>query len=342
MIASVSLRSMPFKSTIVIEPPRLPPWLNAKTAGTVILGLAVLVTGFSSFYTVPVDSVGVQLRFGRYIATTNPGLRFKIPFIDQAIIVPVQRVQKLEFGFGTPGSTSGWQSADSDEQREERSMITGDRNSVWVEWVVQYHVDDPYKYLFAVRSPEDTLRDASESVMREIVGDRTLDEVLTVGRSEIEVEMKRQLSGFSDRYSLGLAVAQVQLKEVAPPPEVRDSFNEVNQSQQERERLINEARGQYNRAVPSAKGQADRLVAEAEGKATRRVNEAEGDAARFNVVFTEYEKAPEVTRQRLYLETMGEVMPHFQKRILMDGQPGSNLLPLLQIDPESKPPARRP
>ena len=332
---------MPPRPTIVIDTSQLPPWVNRRTITAVVLALLGLAAVLTSFYTVPLDSVGVLLRFGKYTTTTSPGLRFKIPLVDQAILVPIMRQQKLEFGFNTPGATSPYQESPRREQEEERSMITGDRNSVWVPWVVQYRVDDPKHYLFSVRNPEATLRDLCESVTREIVGDRTVDEVLTIGREEIESQMLVKLNEFTQRYSLGLKVDQVQLKDVVPPPMVRDSFNEVNQSQQERERLINEARGQYNRAVPNAKGQADRLVAEAEGKAVRRINEAEGDAARFNAVFTESETAPEVTRQRLYLETMTKVVPSFQRRILMDGKPG-NLLPLLQLESAPKPAAKNP
>jgi modulator of FtsH protease HflK len=317
---------------IIIEPPRLPAWLTPSRILLGVVVVAVALTGLQAFYTVPQDSVAVVLRFGRNIATTEPGLRFKIPLVDQRIIVPVERQQKLEFGFSSPGSTNFFQASDDRrEQAMESAMISGDRNAAVVEWVVQYRITNPTNFLFKVRNPEATLRGVAEAVMREVVGDRTVDEVLTIGRQDIESEALKKMIVLAERFELGLSIQQLQLKDVTPPPAVQASFNEVNQAQQERERLINEARGEYNRAVPRARGDADRVIAEAEGQATRRVNEARGDAERFHAVFTEYEKAPAVTRQRLYLETMAEVLPAFQRRILLDEQT-SGVLPFLNLD----------
>lgn len=296
--------------------------------GVVIFFLVIgLISCFSS---VPADSVGVLLRLGKYSGTVQPGLRFKLPFgIDQLVIVPVERQLKLEFGFNTPGYTNPDQS--SQEPEAEHSMVTGDLNMAIVEWVVQYRIDDPRQFLFQVRNPGQTIRNAAESAMREIVGDRTIDEVLTIGRQEIEVESLLRLQEVSKLYRLGISVMQVQLKDVNPPRVVQNSFNEVNQAQQEREQMINVANGEYNKAVPRARGQADQRLRGAEGYALQRVNEAKGDAARFNSLLTEYVKAPEVTRQRLYLETVADVLPKLERKIIVDDKVGQ-LLPLLNLN----------
>lgn len=319
---------------IDIRPPKLPDWVGPRLVLPVLGALVLLAGVFTSVFTVPADSQAVILRFGKFQGLRDSGLQFKLPFgIDQHLIIAVLRQQKMEFGFGTPGATNDFQYTSRDEQMRERSMITGDRNSALVEWVVHYRVTEPKDYLFAVRFPEDTLRDVSESVMREVIGDRSVDEVLTVGRSEIESRALELHREYVKRYSLGVFIDQVQLKNVTPPLPVQASFNEVNQSQQERDRMINEAMGARNRVVPRTRGEADKQIAEAEGEAIRRVNESEGDAARFTTLFKEYDKAPAVTRQRLYLETMAEVLPKFQRRILMDSSQSIPPLPLLSLDP---------
>jgi membrane protease subunit HflK len=297
----------------------------------VVLVLSLLLT---SVYTVQAESQGVVQRFGRYVKTVDPGLRFKLPFgIDQVSIVPVRRQLKQEFGFGTEGATDATQF--SLEQTEERSMVTGDLNTATVEWVIQYRVREPQKFLFKVRDPGLTLRDLSESVMRTVVGDRTVDEVITVGRQEIEVDALLQLQERVDLYELGLSIDQVQLKNVNPPLPVQPSFNEVNQAQQEREQMINVANGEYNKEVPRARGEAEQKTQAAEGYAIKRINEAEGDASRFNAVFAEYSKAPEVTKQRIYIETMRQVVPTLGKKIILDEQ-ASQILPLLQLSTQSE------
>jgi membrane protease subunit HflK len=243
----------------------------------------------------------------------------------------VRRELKQEFGFGpTPGATNPSQAASPRVQAMEKNMVTGDLNAALVEWVVQYRIEDPRTYLFTVRRPAETLRDVSESVMREVVGDRTVDEVITVGRQEIEAEALKKMQELANKYGLGLSINQVQLKDVNPPGPVQASFNEVNQAQQERERAINLARGEYNKVVPRARGQADQSVQEAEGYATERVNRALGDAARFEAIFAAYAKAPEVTRRRMYLETMGKVLPTLGPKIVLDHD-ATQVLPLLSL-----------
>ena len=298
----------------------------------VIPCLLLAIAVYTSVYTVQAESQGVVLRFGRYIKTVEPGLRFKLPMgIDQVSIVPVRRQLKQEFGFGTSGSTNATQY--SDEQTEERSMVTGDLNAATVEWVIQYRIREPQLYLFNVRDPGLTLRDISESVMRTVVGDRTVDEVITIGRQEIEVDALNQLQNQVNKYELGLSIDQVQLKNVNPPMPVQPSFNEVNQAQQQREQMINIANGEYNKEVPRARGEAQQKIQAAEGYALKRVNEADGDVSRFNAVLAEYLKAPEVTKQRLYIETMRKVMPAMGKKIIIDDE-AKQILPLLQLSPE--------
>ena len=298
----------------------------------ILLGLIAI---FTSIYQVPADSNAVILRFGKYTKTVDRGLHFKMPFgIDRKFIVPVRRQLKMEFGFGTSGATNRWQYSQRAVQAEEMSMITGDRNAALVEWVVQYHVDDARKYLFRVSNPERTLRHASESVMREVVGDRTVDEVITIGRQGIETEAVTKLQALVNHYGLGLGINQVQLKNINPPRLVQASFNEVNQAQQERDRMVNIARGEYNKKVPRSKGVADQKVAEAEGQATQRINEATGDAERFLALFNEYAKAPDVTRERLYLERMKEVLPNIKSKIIIDGDVGNSPIPLLHLGQE--------
>lgn len=297
----------------------------------VVVGLIVVAGGLTSFYTVPADSEAVVLRFGEPIATSKPGLHFKLPFgIDHAIRVEVTRQLQQEFGYGTAGATNPWQFTNTTEQELEKSMVTGDLNAALVEWVVQYRIEDPRQYLFAVRDPDETLRALSESVMREIVGDRTVDEVITIGRKDIEDEATVQLQKATVNYAMGLRIDQVQLKNVNPPQRVQSSFNEVNQAQQERESAINRANGEYNKEVPRASGEADRAISTARGYAAKRVNEAEGDVASFEALLVEYSQSPDITRRRLYLETMSEILPKIGKTIIIDEET-KGVLPLLNL-----------
>ena len=295
---------------------------------------------WTAYYTVPSDSVAVVQRFGKYLKNVPPGLHFKLPLgIDAATIVPVKRQLKQEFGFTTPGATDPYQSRRGRrreairETRLETEMVTGDLNAALVEWVVQYRISDPVKFLFEVREPSETLRYVSESVMREVVGDRTVDEVITIGRQEIETEALLKMQALSTKYEMGISIDQVQLKNINPPRPVQESFNEVNQAQQEKEKLINEARRDYNKVIPLAEGEKDQRIREADGYRLKRINEAEGDASRFNSLLTEYIKAPEVTRRRIYIETLQDVMPSIRSKIIVDEQM-QGILPLLNLDAE--------
>ncbi|HEX5397961.1 MAG TPA: FtsH protease activity modulator HflK [Verrucomicrobiae bacterium] len=294
---------------------------------------------WTSYYTVPADSIAVVQRFGKFIGTADPGLHFKIPGgVDKVTLVPVRRQQKLEFGYGTANATNPYQ--DSHEPKQEQDMVTGDLNSASVEWVVQYRIDDPQEYLFATSDPEETLRAASEAIMRQIIGDRTIDEVVTFGRQDIENSCLPLLQDVAKQYQLGLRVDLVQLKNINPPQPVQASFDDVNNAQQEKQRDINQATGEYNSIIPKARGQAAQAIAEANGYAAKRINEATGDAAYFNSLFAQYEKAPEVTRQRMYLETMSEVIPRMGPKIIVDAQAAKMmpfLMPLQRDDSKLKP-----
>ncbi len=302
--------------------------------GAVIFAVLILagLVAWTALYTVPSDSVAVVQRFGKYRTDVPPGLHFKLPLgIDTATIVPVKRQLKQEFGFTTPGARDAYQSPDPQDAKRERPMVTGDLNAALVEWVVQYRISDPAKFLFEVREPRGTLRYVSESVMREVVGDRTVDEVITIGRQEIESEALTKMQDLSTKYAMGSSIDQVQLKNITPPEPVQESFNEVNQAQQEKEKLINEARRDYNKVIPLAEGEKDQRIREADGYRLKRINESEGDVARFNALFAEYRKAPEVTRRRIYVETLQEVLPGIPSKIIIDERT-HGILPLLNLD----------
>lgn len=311
-------------------------WLMARVTsilqrapGLWVLGGLLLIGVLMSFYTIPAESEGIVLRFGRYIEKVPSGLHYKIPFgVDEVITIPTQRQQKLEFGFATSGFSNPDQV--SDEPQLEKAMVTGDLNAALVEWIVQYRITDPEKYLFVVRDPGLTLRDVSEAVMREVVGDRTVDEIITIGRQEIEESALQRMRELADHYQLGVSINQVQLKNVNPPLPVQPSFNEVNRAQQDRENAINLANGEYNKAVPKARGEADQAIRAAEGYRFKRVNEAEGDVAAFNQVLEQYLKAPDVTRTRIYLETLSEVLPQVKQQIIVDDTV-QQILPLLSL-----------
>ncbi|MGH7942909.1 MAG: FtsH protease activity modulator HflK [Limisphaerales bacterium] len=292
----------------------------------VLVILAIIVTGF---YTVPADSQAVVQRFGKYTSTEEPGLHFKIPLgVDQVTIIPVSRQLKMEFGYSSANALNPHQ-GDTDPDAT-MDMVTGDLNEAEVEWVVQYRITDPTQYLFAVQDPEDTLRAGSEAVMREVIGDRTIDEVITYGRQDIENETLVLLKALVQEYKLGISIDLVQLKNVNPPEPVQAAFNDVNNAQQEKQRDINQAQGQYNTVVPKAHGEADEMISVAEGNAAQRVNEANGDAAYFDDVLAQYVKAPDVTRRRLYLETMAEILPKIGNKIIID-EDVTRVLPLLPL-----------
>lgn len=298
----------------------------------ILLGLVALVVASTAFYTVAPEEKGLILRFGKYVGEADSGLHWKIPLgVDRVIKLPVQRQLKQEFGFESPGGQTGFRTLDLPRDLSAESlMLTGDLNVATVEWVVQYRIDDPYRFQFRVRRPEETLRMLSEAVMRQTVGDRTVNEVLTVGRQAIATMVEETLQELLEQYETGLRVVQIVLQNVTPPDPVRPSFNEVNQAEQQREQMINAAQSEYNRVIPRARGEALQTITQAEGYALDRVNRAEGDATRFNALYLEYQRAPEVTRRRLYLETLGTVLPQAGQRVIVDDAARS-VLPLLNL-----------
>lgn len=304
--------------------------LGLAIAGAIVLFLlGVLAT---SFYTVQPEERAIVKRFGAVIGVTDPGLRFKLPLrIDQVQRVATERILKQEFGFRTVGERAG-RTRYSDKPFEEESlMLTGDLNVIDLEWVVQYRIADPIKFLYRVREPTRTLRDISESVMRRVVGNRLGAEVLTVARVDMQQQARDEIQSVMDTYDSGIHIVTVELQDVLPPTRVQPAFNEVNEARQERERTINEAQKRINQEVPRADGAALRIIAEAQGYAIERVNLAEGESARFRAMLVEYREAPSVTRTRLYLETMREVLPGVGRVLMVqEGQLGP--LPLLNMD----------
>ena len=292
----------------------------------------------SVFYSVPADSEGVVLRFGRYIRTTQPGLHAKLPWpMENVLKVPVQRIQTLEFGFQTlePGRVTIYERT---EQHEDVAlMLTGDLNLAHVEWVVQYRIKNARDYLFrigGVRDPalavSDAIRDVSETVMRQLAGDASVDEVITMGRVQIASDSKVEIQRMLDDLKTGVEIVTVKLQAATPPEEVKDAFDEVNRARQNKERVVNEAMGERNRLIPAARGQRDRMITEAEGYKERAVLEMTGRANAFLAQLTEYEKAPEVTRTRLYLEAMEEVLSRVDQKIIIDESVPS-VLPMLDL-----------
>ncbi len=300
----------------------------------ILAGMILLMLLWMTFFQVRPEEVGVITRFGRYIRQEKPGLHMKIPILERLYKVAVERQQKEEFGFRT--TSSGIKSQYTKiGTADESLMLTGDLNLADVEWVVQYRINDAYKFLFKVREPVSTMRDISEACMRQIVGDRTVNEVLTVGRIEIATSVQEEIQELCTEYSLGIKIEQVVLQDINPPDPVKDAFNAVNQAQQEKETLINQARSEYNKIIPKASGQAEETIQKAEGYATERVNNALGEASRFNALYREYIKAPEVTKRRIYLETMSSVIPKLGNKIITDEE-GNNVLPLLQMQMNNK------
>lgn len=300
-----------------------------KNIRLIVVGLIAAMAVFASFFTVETEEVGVVMRFGKYVSIADPGLNFKVPFIDEVEYVPVQRQLKQEFGYRTTsaGISSSYRKAG---YGGESLMLTGDLNLADVEWVVQYRIDNPYNYLFKVRNADETLRDLSEATMRQIVGDRTVDEVITVGRVEIASQAEVFLQNSVNEYEMGIRIEQIVLQDANPPDPVKPSYNGVNEAQQQRETLINQARAEYNRVIPRAAGEAEQTIQQAEGYALNRVNRAEGEVSRFNDLYNEYIKAPEVTKRRIFLETMEEILPKMGQKIITDEE-GNSVIPLLQL-----------
>jgi membrane protease subunit HflK len=297
--------------------------------------LLLLIGVVTSFYKVDTEETGVLLRFGHFSSFAEPGLHLKIPFgIDRIYKVKTGRVFKEEFGFRT--LKAGVRTTYTKRNLEDESLtLTGDLNVSDVEWIVQYQIADPFKYLFRINNPEETIRDLSEAVVRKVVGNSNVSEVLTTERAMLADNIHKDLQEILNSYDIGIRIVTVKFQDVNPPDPVKAAFNEVNEAEQQKESLIFQAREQYNREVPKARGVARRTIQEAEGYAVERTNKARGETSRFLALLTEYRKAPKVTRQRLYLETLERILPQLEEIYVMDPA-GSGALPLLPLRTEKK------
>ena len=297
----------------------------------IIIAIILFFFGSSCFYTIGVAEVGVIQRFGKFVRITQPGLNFKLPRgIEKVSKVKIRYVFKEEFGLRTLQAGIKTRYAPGSAYQNESLMLTGDLNVAIVPWIVQYRIKDPYNYLFKVRNVRKTLRDLSESTMRLVVGDRSINEVISK-REEIATYAVEVLQKELDKAETGIKVVTIEMKKTNVPEPVQPSFNEVNQAVQEKERMVYQAREQYNKVIPVAKGTAEKTIKEAEGYALDRVNRAKGDAARFLSLYAEYSKAEDVTRRRLYLEAMQEIFPSMGNKYIVDADQ-KNFLPLLNLE----------
>ncbi|MGD9210513.1 MAG: FtsH protease activity modulator HflK [Desulfobacteraceae bacterium] len=293
--------------------------------------IILLLLASSTFFTVAVEEVGVVQRFGKYVRTCQPGLNFKFPAgIEKVTKVKVRRVYKEEFGFQTLTSSTQNHFRAESENTNVSLMLTGDLNVALVPWIVQYRIKDPYNYLFKVNDVRRLLRDMAEAAMRLVVGDRSINEVITK-REEIAIDAKNVLQAELDHAQTGINIVTIEMKKTNVPVPVQPSFNEVNQAVQEKEQLIYQAREDYNKAIPAARGEAERTVKAAEGFSLDRINRAKGDSARFKALYAEYAKAKDVTRRRLYLEALRDLIPKMGPKFIVDADQ-KNLLPLLNLE----------
>jgi modulator of FtsH protease HflK len=300
----------------------------------VVLVIVIILLASSTFYTVKQDEVGIVQLFGRYVRTTQPGLNFKLPIgIEKVTKVNVKQIRTEEFGFTSAGSDNRQRFNSGNENENVALMLTGDLNVALVPWIVQYRVKDPYDYLFKVRDVRRILTDMSEAAMRLVVGDRSIDEVIN-RRDEIAVEAKGLLQKELDQAETGIHIVTIEMKRTNVPGPVQPSWNEVNQATQEREQMIYQAKEEYNKAIPAARGEAERTIKTAEGYALNRVNRSKGDAARFTSIYNEYVKAKDVTKRRLYLETLRELFPKLGPKYIVDADQ-KNFLPLLNMANQS-------
>ena len=298
---------------------------------TVIILIVIALIAFSGIKVIPTTDNGVVTRFGKYTKTLSPGLNFVIPFVDQVYKVPVKTVQKEEFGFRTARSSerSEYQNA----ILRESSMLTGDLNIINVEWVIQYKIVDPKAWLFNVEEDQrnKTVRDVSKSVVNSLVGDRAIMDIISLDRDSIAILAQEKMNEKYKQIGLGISVSSVQLQNIVPPYEVQAAFEDVNIAIQDMNRLINEGKEAYNKEIPKAKGEAQKMIEEARGYASERINKAKGDVARFNAVYSEYVKAPDITRRRLYLETLDAIFKNNENVTLIDKNL-KNFLPLKELN----------
>lgn len=322
---------MKYKKVIIGGEEFMIPKLATVGNSILIIGVVAMALIWSTFYSVGPDEVGIILRFGKYVRTTQSGLHMKLPFGVEKVLKPkIRKRFTQEFGFRTvkPGVQS---TITKTGFGNESLMLTGDLNSAVVNWIVQYQIKDPMDFLFNVRKVEGTIRDISEVAMRQTVGDRSVDEILTFGRGEINQEVQAVMQQILDSYGIGVQVVLVNLQDVDPPPSVKPAFDEVNAATQDMDRLIQEARREFNESVPQAKGQAQKKIRQAEAYAVERINLSEGEANRFISVYNEYRKARRVTRRRMYLETLAEVLAKIENKWIVEGNDGG-ILKLLDLN----------
>ena len=307
------------------------PKFNLPGLPIIILILFILYMGSSMVYTIGVDEVGIIQRFGKYIRTSQPGLNFKLPAaIEKITKVKVRRVYKKEFGFRSLRVDDKQRFSSESESDSVALMLTGDLNVALVPWIVHYRINDPYNYLFKIREVDALLSDMSEAAMRLIIGDRSINEVISK-RGEIAEEAKAVLQAELDKSEAGLSIVTIEMEKTNVPEPVQQSFNQVNQAVQEKEKLIYQAREAYNKALPEAMGEAERTIRVAEGYALDRVNRAKGDAARFVALYQEYAKAKDITKKRMYLEMLKDIIPKLGNKYIIDANQ-KNVLPLLNLE----------
>jgi membrane protease subunit HflK len=301
-------------------------WQSLRFKGSPILVLlpvaVILLSLWTAWFTVQPEETGIVQRFGKVIRTAGPGLHFKVPFgIETVRTLPTARVLKEEFGFRTltaaPGQRTQYAS-DSKSFKTESLMLTGDLNVIDVQWIIQYRIEDPILFLFNVRESQKTIRDITESVMRRVVGNRLGSDVLTVARVEVSTEAKEEIQKILSEYKTGVRLVTVELQDVTPPDSVKPAFNEVNEARQDKERTINQAQEQANREIPKAGGEAAQSISQSEGYALERINRAKGEANRFLAILTDYEAAPEVTRRRMYLESLSGFLAGLKDLYIVD------------------------
>ncbi|MBN2438915.1 MAG: FtsH protease activity modulator HflK [Deltaproteobacteria bacterium] len=327
---------------IVIDLRKRAAALGGRRIAAGIVGALILIFLWSAWFTVQPEETGIVQRFGAVNRTVGPGLHFKFPDgIERVRMVPTARVLKEEFGFTTVAMGAGGRTLYAPDRKGFKDvslMLTGDLNVIDVQWIVQYRIEDPVRYLFKVRESLQTIRDIAEAVMRRVVGNRLGSDVLTVGRVAVSTEVKEEMQKILSDYETGVRLVTVELQDVTPPDPVKPAFNEVNEARQDRERTINQAQEQANREIPKARGEATRTITEAEGYAVERVNRANGEATRFRAILAEYQRAPEVTRRRLYLEAIGNILPEAKALYIVDSDQKA-LLPWLRLESGEMPAA---
>lgn len=301
---------------------------NLKNLGPIVFGVVVLILAATGIYSVGPGEQGVVRTFGRESGKTGPGLHYRFPFVQKVDVVNVEQIRRIEVGFRA-------------EQRvqHEGLMLTGDENIVEAQFIVQYRVTDPSKFLFRISDPEEALRATAEVALRSMVGRTTIDEVITVGREKVQSDTRTWLQQLMDSYESGLSITEVKLQAVDAPDEVKDAFHDVVRAREEKEKVINQARGYQADLIPRARGEARKMEREAEGYKEQRVLQAKGDAQRFDSVYAEYKKAERVTRERLYLETMERILSKIDKKTVVDRDLSRSALPLLQLGPAGQGPA---